>query len=56
MRGRAALPIKLLKKSRRPPVDPSSVGFADTFSRKGTVAKLAGCDSLLLRREIYRCQ
>jgi hypothetical protein len=35
MRGRPALSVRLLKNKRQSPVDPSSVGYADTFSRKG---------------------
>jgi hypothetical protein len=35
MRGRAALSDKRFEAKRYPPVDPSSVGFAATFSRKG---------------------
>jgi hypothetical protein len=35
MRGRASLSVTLLKNRRQSPVDPSSVGCADTFSRKG---------------------
>ncbi len=35
MRGHTDLSTKPLKNRRQSRVDPSSVGFADTFSRKG---------------------
>jgi len=35
MRGRIALSASHLDTDRQPLIDPSSVGFADTFSPKG---------------------
>jgi hypothetical protein len=35
MRGRADLSAEAFDANRPSPIDPSSVGFADTFSRKG---------------------